>query len=67
MGQPHDILGLIITVYNTPAQPIARHACTLLYIAHRNTGNEERFWKLFPGKTDVERRSCFEKLKLIYL
>jgi hypothetical protein len=32
MGQPHDILGLIITVYNTPAQPIARREATLLYI-----------------------------------
>jgi hypothetical protein len=32
MSQPHDILGLIITVYDTPAQPIARRAATLLYI-----------------------------------
>ena len=29
MGQPHDILGLIITLYNTPAEPVSRRARTL--------------------------------------
>ena len=67
MGQPHDILGLIVTVYKTPIQPVTRRAPTLHYIACRNTGNEESSWNLFPGKADIEGRSCFENLKPIYL
>jgi len=67
MGQPSDILGLIITVCNTPAQPIARRAAALLYIARRNSGNKESSWKLFPGKSDIECRSSFKNLTLIYL
>jgi len=41
MGQSHDILGLIITVYeySTLAQPKARRAATLHCTAQRNTGN----------------------------
>jgi hypothetical protein len=67
MGHPYDILSLIITVYNTPAQPVTRRASTQHYVASRNTGKEEGSWKLFPGKADIEGRSCFENLKPIYL
>jgi hypothetical protein len=67
MGQPHDVLGLIIKAYNTSAQPIARRAATLHYIPRRNTRNEESSCQLFPGKADIERRSCFKNSRLIYL
>jgi hypothetical protein len=67
MGQPYDILGLIVTVYNTPAQPITRHAPTLHYITRRNTGKEESSWNLFPGKAHIEGRRCFENFKPVYL
>jgi len=67
MGQPRYILGLVVTVYNTPAQPVPRRASTLHYIARRNTGNERSSWNLLPGKADIEGRSCSENFKPIYL
>ena len=51
MGQSRDILGLIITGYNTPAQSVIRRQLHSNILHAEILETRKGLWNSYPGKT----------------